>query len=45
MERSMLKKELERVSNFALLSENSSHTLDVLLDTMNHYNLNLYRNE
>ncbi|MDR0681154.1 MAG: DEAD/DEAH box helicase family protein [Dysgonamonadaceae bacterium] len=45
MERSMLKKELERVNNFALLSENSSHTLDVLLDTMNHYNLNLYHNE
>lgn len=45
MERSMLKKELERVNNFASLSENSSHTLDVLLDTMNHYNLNLYNNE
>jgi superfamily II DNA or RNA helicase len=45
MERGMLKKELERVNNFALLSENSSHTLDVLLDTMNHYNLNLYHNE
>jgi superfamily II DNA or RNA helicase len=45
MERSMLKKELERVNNFALLSENSSHTVDVLLDTMNHYNLNLYHNE
>lgn len=45
MERSMLKKELERVNNFALLSENSSHTLDVLLDTMNFYNLNLYNNE
>jgi len=45
MERGMLKKELERVNNFALLSENSSHTLDVLLDTMNFYNLNLYNNE
>jgi superfamily II DNA or RNA helicase len=45
MERNMLKKELERVNNFALLSENSSHTLDVLLDTMNHYSLNLYHNE
>jgi len=45
MERSILKKELERVNNFALLSENSSHTLDVLLDTMNFYNLNLYSNE
>ena len=45
MERSMLKKELERVNNFALLSENSSHTINVLLDTMNYYNLNLYHNE
>lgn len=45
MERSMLKKELERVNNFASLSENSSHTVNVLLDTMNHYNLNLYHNE
>lgn len=45
MERSMLKKELERVNNFASLAENSSHTIEVLLDTMNHYNLNLYHNE
>jgi superfamily II DNA or RNA helicase len=45
MERSMLKKELERVNNFASLSENSSHTVSVLLDTMNHYSLNLYHNE
>ncbi|WP_294277957.1 DEAD/DEAH box helicase family protein [uncultured Chryseobacterium sp.] len=45
MERSMLKKELERVNNFALLSENSSHTINILLDTMNYYNLNLYHNE
>jgi superfamily II DNA or RNA helicase len=45
MERNLLKKELERVNNFASLSENSYHTLDVLLDTMNHYNLNLYHNE
>ncbi|GHT42316.1 DNA-repair protein [Bacteroidia bacterium] len=45
MERSMLKKELERVNNFASLSENSSHTVNVLFDTMNHYNLNLYHNE
>lgn len=45
MERSMLKKELERVNNFALLSENSSHTINVLLGTMNYYNLNLYQNE
>jgi superfamily II DNA or RNA helicase len=45
LERSLLKKELERVNNFALLSENSSHTLDILLNTMNYYNLNLYNNE
>ena len=45
MERNMLKKELERVYNFSLLSENNSHTVNVLLDTMNHYNLNLYNNE
>ena len=45
MERSMLKKELERVNNFASLSENSSHSIDVLLNVMNHYNLNLYHNE
>lgn len=45
MERSILKKELERVNNFALLSENSSHTINILFDTMNHYNLNLYNNE
>jgi superfamily II DNA or RNA helicase len=45
VERSMLKKELERVYNFASLSENSSFTVNVLLDTMNYYNLNLYHNE
>jgi superfamily II DNA or RNA helicase len=45
MERSMLKKELERVNNFALLAENSSHTINVLSEIMNYYNLNLYNNE
>ena len=45
MERSMLRKELERVNNFASLAENSSYTVNVLLETMNHYNLNLYHNE
>jgi len=45
MERSMLKKELERVNNFAALSENSSYTVNVLIDTMDYYNLNLYNNE
>ena len=45
MERSILKKELERVNSFASLSENSSYTIDVLFETMNHYNLNLYHND
>jgi superfamily II DNA or RNA helicase len=45
LERSMLRKELERVNNFALLAENSAFTVNVLLDTMNYYNLNLYNNE
>jgi superfamily II DNA or RNA helicase len=45
MEKSMLKKELERVRNFAMLSENSSYTVTTLLDIMNYYNLNLYNNE
>jgi superfamily II DNA or RNA helicase len=45
MERSLLKKELERVNNFASLSENSAYTVNVLLDIMNYYNLNLYNNE
>lgn len=45
MERNLLKKELERVKNFSELAENSSHTIDVLLETMNYYNLNLYENE
>lgn len=45
MERNMLKKELERVNNFASLAENSSYTLNILLDTMNYYDLNLYNNE
>lgn len=45
MERNMLKKELERVNNFASLSENSSYTVNTLLDTMNYYNLNLYNND
>lgn len=45
MERSLLKKELERVNNFASLAENSAYTVSVLLDIMNYYNLNLYNNE
>lgn len=45
MECSILKQELKRVNNFATLSENSSHTVNVLSDIMNYYNLNLYNNE
>lgn len=45
MERSLLKKELERVNNFASLAENSAYTVNVLFDIMNYYNLNLYNNE
>ena len=45
MERSMLKKELERVIDFASLSTNSSYAEKVLFDTIDYYNLNLYRNE
>lgn len=45
MERSMLKKELERVIDFASLSTNSSYAEKVLYDTINYYNLNLYSNE
>lgn len=45
MERSMLVKELARVNNFAQLSENSSYTTNILFETMDYYNLNLYDNE
>jgi superfamily II DNA or RNA helicase len=45
MERSMLKRELDRVNKFSALSENNSYTITVLSDIMNYYNLNLYNNE
>ena len=45
MERSILKKELERVIDFASLSTNSSYAEKVLYDIINYYNLNLYSNE
>lgn len=44
LERSMLKKELERVKNFSTLSENSAYTVNILLEIMNFYQLNLYQN-
>lgn len=45
MERSMLKRELERVIDFAALSTNSSYAEKVLSETIEYYNLNLYINE
>jgi len=44
MERNLLKNELERVRNFALLSRNSADSFSELLQIMNYYNLNLYDN-
>lgn len=45
MERALLKGELLRVNNFALLSENPSYSEVELRDTMDHYGLNLYNND
>lgn len=45
MERSLLKTELMRVKNFAMLSENSAYSLRELHDIMQHYGLNLFNNE
>ena len=45
MEQSLLRGELMRVNNFALLSENPSYSEMELRDVMNHYCLNLYNNE
>ena len=45
MERAMLKSELIRVKNFALLSENPSYSEVELREVMDHYGLNLYNND
>lgn len=45
MERAMLKSELIRVKNFALLSENPSYSELELREVMEHYGLNLYNND
>lgn len=45
MEQSLLRGELMRVNNFALLSENPSFSEMELRDVMNHYGLNLYNNK
>ena len=42
MERSLVKKELERVVDFSVLAMNKMDTFEVLKDTLNYYNLNLY---
>ena len=45
MERALLKGELLRVNNFAMLSENPSYSEVELRDAMEHYGLNLYNND
>lgn len=44
LERALLKTELKRVNNFALLSENPSYSEMELREVMEHYGLNLYNN-
>ena len=44
-EKAMLRRELIRVRDFALLSMNISYTEKALEDTINNYNLNLYEDE
>lgn len=44
MEQSLLRGELLRVNNFALLSENPSYSETELREVMDHYGLNLYNN-
>jgi superfamily II DNA or RNA helicase len=45
MERALLKGELMRVRNFALLSENPSYSQMELKSVMEHYGLNMYNND
>lgn len=45
MERALLKSEIERVKNFALLSENSTYAQMELMPVMQYYGLNLYNND
>lgn len=45
MEQSLLRGELARVNNFALLSENPSYSEIELREVLNHYGLNLYNND
>jgi hypothetical protein len=41
MERNLVKKELERVVDFANLAMNKTDTYDSLKEVLNYYNLNL----
>lgn len=45
LEKNMMKTELNRVRNFALLSENSSSTIEALDEIFKYYNLSLFLNE
>ncbi|MGL5272871.1 MAG: DEAD/DEAH box helicase family protein [Phocaeicola sp.] len=45
LEKKMMKTELDRVRNFALLSENSSSTIEALDKIFKYYNLSLFLNE
>lgn len=45
MEQSLLRGELARVNNFALLSENPSYSEMELREVLDHYGLNLYNND
>lgn len=45
LEKNMIKTELNRVRNFALLAENSNDTIKILDEIFNYYNLSLFKNE
>ena len=45
LEKNLMKTELNRVRNFALLSENSNSTIEALDEIFNYYNLSLFTNE
>lgn len=45
IERNLMRSELSRVRNFALLSENSNYTFDVLEPILDYYNISLFNTE
>jgi hypothetical protein len=45
LEKNLMRTELSRVRNFALLSENSSATIETLDEIFKYYNLSLFLNE